>query len=59
MVGLMRASLRRVRDVILSSLDDFSNDHSSAGVSCCGVVYFGPCEATKDTDVLRQRLLRC
>ena len=36
----MRAFLRYLRDLILSCMEDFSEDHSPVSVSSCGVVYF-------------------
>ena len=36
----MRKFLRRLYDLVVSSMEDFSRDHSPVSVSSCGVVCF-------------------
>ena len=48
-VGLMRAVLRLLHHLILSAMQDFSQEHSSICVSSCGVVCFDPREGLRDS----------
>lgn len=45
----MHAFLQHLRDLIASSMDDFSNDHSPVAVSSCGMVCFYAERGLRDT----------
>ena len=52
----MRVFLERLRDLILSCMEDFSKDHSSVSVSSCGMICFDAREGPRDAGVEANRI---
>jgi hypothetical protein len=47
----MHVLLQRLRELILVCMEDFSNEHSPASVSCCGAVCFDLEETGRDSGI--------